>query len=161
MDVPRFRELTAIFFRSGSFTLGGGNPIQAALHLELVERRRWLDSAEFGLIYGLARFTPGTNVAVSVPASVLVLLLLTGYQQTRNNPWVGHAISGALIAVVALIAVSAWKIVKPYAVQRRWLRIAILSGGATVALANGWLSPISILALAVFAGLALDRLGVK
>lgn len=149
----------------------------------MVERRRWLDSAEFGLIYGLARFTPGTNVlacsaalawrlggwpaaiaavvAVSVPASVLVLLLLTGYQQTRNNPWVGHAISGALIAVVALIAVSAWKIVKPYAVQRRWLRIAILSGGATVALANGWLSPISILALAVFAGLALDRLGVK
>ena len=62
MDVPRFRDLTAIFFRSGSFTLGGGNPIQAALHLELVERRRWLDSAEFALIYGLARFTPGTNV---------------------------------------------------------------------------------------------------
>ena len=121
MDVPRFRDLTAIFFRSGSFTLGGGNPIQAALHLELVERRRWLDSAEFALIYGLARFTPGTNVlacsaalawrlggwpaaiaavvAVSVPASLLVLLLLTGYEQTRSNHWVGHAISGALVAV--------------------------------------------------------------
>ena len=183
MDVPRFRELTAIFFRSGSFTLGGGNPIQAALHLELVERRRWLDSSEFGLIYGLARFTPGTNVlacsaalawrlggwpaaiaavvAVSVPASILVLLLLSGYQQTRNNPWVAHAISGALVAVVALIAVSAWKIVKPYAAQRRWLRIGILSGGATIALASGWLSPLSILALAVLAGFALDRLGVK
>lgn len=183
MDVPRFRDLTAIFFRSGSFTLGGGNPIQAALHLELVERRRWLDSAEFALIYGLARFTPGTNVlacsaalawrlggwpaaiaavvAVSVPASLLVLLLLTGYEQTRSNPWVGHAISGALVAVVALIAVSAWKIVKPYAIERRWLRIAILSGGATIALANGWLSPIAILALAVLAGFALDRLGAK
>ncbi len=183
MDVPRFRELTAIFFRSGSFTLGGGNPIQAALHLELVERRRWLDSAEFGLIYGLARFTPGTNVlacsaslawclggwpaaiaavvAVSVPASVLVLLLLTGYESTRDNPWVGRAISGALIAVVALIAVSSWKIVKPYAVQRRWLRIAILTGGTTVALASGWLSPITILGLAVLAGFTLDRMGVK
>ena len=147
MEAPRLRALTAIFFRAGSFTMGGGNPIQAVLHLELVEKRRWLDSTEFGLIYGLARFTPGTNVlacsaalawrlggwpaaiaavvVVSLPASLLVLAMLDSYERVRAVPWVSQAIQGALIAVVALIAVSAWKIVKPYAAQRRWLRILI------------------------------------
>jgi chromate transporter len=163
--------------------LGGGNPIQAVLHLELVERRGWLSSAEFGLIYGLARFTPGTNVlacsaalawrlggwvaavgavvAVSLPASLLVLGMLGSYETIRHIPWVSQAITGALIAVVALIAVSAWKLVKPYAAQRRWLRILVITGGATAALAGGWLSPISVLLLAVVLGTVLDRLGVE
>lgn len=183
MEAPRWRELTSIFFRAGSFTLGGGNPIQAALHLELVERRGWLSSAEFGLIYGLARFTPGTNVlacsaalawrlggwpaaigavvAVSLPASLLVLWMLGSYETIRHVVWVQRAITGALIAVVALIAVSAWKIVRPYAAQRRWVRITVLTGGATLALAGNWLSPISVLVLAVVVGIVLDRLGVK
>lgn len=181
MEAPRLGAITALFFRSGSFTLGGGTTIQAVLHLELVERRRWLTAAEFGLIYGLARFTPGTNIlacsaalawrlggwpaavaavaVVSLPASLLLLALLDGYDQVRAVPWVSQAISGALVAVVALIAVSSWKLVQPYAVKRRWVRIAVLTGGAAAALATGVLSPIAILGAAIVAGLVLDRLG--
>jgi chromate transporter len=182
MEAPRLGAITALFFRSGSFTLGGGSTIQAVLHLEVVERRGWLSSAEFGLIYGLARFTPGTNilacsaalawrlggwpaavaavVAVSLPASLLLLALLDGYERVRALAWVGHAISGALVAVVALIAVSSWKLVQPFAAKRRWVRIGLLTGGATAALASGALSPIAILGVAIVAGLLLDRLGV-
>ncbi len=182
MEGPRLGAITALFFRSGSFTVGGGTTIQAVLHLELVDRRRWLSSSEFGLVYGLARFTPGTSilacsaalawrlggwpaavaavVAVSLPASFLILALLDGYERIRALPWVAQAISGALVAVVALIAVSSWRLVQPYASRRRWVRIVLLSGGATAALASGVLSPIAILALAIVVGLVLDRLGV-
>lgn len=182
MEAPRLGALAALFFRSGSFTLGGGLSIQAVLFLELVERRRWLSSSEFGLIYGLARFTPGTNilactaalawrlggwaaavaavVAVSLPASILILALLDGYERVRGNPWFAQAISGALVAVVALIVVSSWKLVAPYAAKKRWVRIGLLTGGAAAALASGLLSPIAILAVAIVCGLLLDRLGV-
>ncbi|MCA2963362.1 MAG: chromate transporter [Acidobacteriaceae bacterium] len=68
MKVRRVGALTALFFRSGSLTLGGGSSIQAVLQREMVERRRWLSEAEFGLIYGLARFTPGTNVLACTAA---------------------------------------------------------------------------------------------
>jgi chromate transporter len=182
MEAPRLGAITALFFRSGSFTLGGGTTIQAVLHLELVERRRWLSAAEFGLIYGLARFTPGTNilacsaalawrlggwaaavaavVAVSLPASLLLLAMLDGYERVRALPWVAQAISGALVAVAALIAVSSWKLVQPYVAKRRWVRIGVLTGGAALALGTGALSPIAILAAAIVGGLVLDRMGV-
>ena len=68
MKARRLGALTALFFRSGSLTLGGGSSIQAVLLRELVEQRGWLSAAEFGLIYGLARFTPGTNVLACTAA---------------------------------------------------------------------------------------------
>ncbi|MFN7647678.1 MAG: chromate transporter [Acidobacteriota bacterium] len=182
MKVRRVGALTALFFRSGSLTLGGGSSIQAVLQREMVERRRWLSEAEFGLIYGLARFTPGTNVlactaalgwrlggwaaavagvaAVSVPASLVVVGLVTGYGRVRAVAWVAAAVGGALAAVAALIAVSAAKLVRPYARQGRWVRMGVLTGGAAVALGAGWLSPVAILVVAVGVGLALDRMGV-
>jgi chromate transport protein ChrA len=65
-----------------------------------------------------------------------------------------------LAAVVALLGVTSAKLVRPYAAQGRWVRIGLLTGGAAVALAAGWLSPLVILVAAVAVGLALDRLGV-
>jgi len=182
MKARRLGALTALFFRSGSLTLGGGSSIQAVLLRELVEQRGWLSAAEFGLIYGLARFTPGTNVlactaalgwrlggwaaavagvvAVSLPASLLLLAMLDGYERVRALAWVAAAVGGALAAVVALLGVTSAKLVRPYAAQGRWVRIGLLTGGAAVALAAGWLSPLVILVAAVAVGLALDRLGV-
>ncbi|MCA2967081.1 MAG: chromate transporter [Acidobacteriaceae bacterium] len=182
MERRRVGAMTVLFLRSGGLTLGGGTSIQAVLQREMVERRGWLSEAEFGLIYGLARFTPGTNVlactaalgwrlggwgaavagvlAVSVPASLVVLGLVNGYERVRAVAWVAAAVGGALAAVVALIAVSSAKLVRPYAARGRWVRIGVLTGGAAVALGAGWLSPVAILVVAVGVGLALDRMGV-
>ena len=62
MPQPSLRRLTSIFFRVGNLTFGGGDPTMAALQSELVATRRWLDEEQYGLIYGLARITPGTNL---------------------------------------------------------------------------------------------------
>ncbi len=155
-----------------------GASIQAVLLRELVEQRGWLSAAEFGLIYGLARFTPGTNVlactaalgwrlrgwaaavAVSLPASLLLLAMLDGDERVRASEWVAAAVGGALAAVVAFSGVTSAKLVRPSAAQGRWVRIGLLTGGAAGALAPGWLSPVALLMAAVAVGLELDRSGV-
>ena len=62
MPQVSLKRLTWIFLRVGNLTFGGGDPTMAALQSALVHARRWLDEEEYGLIYGLARITPGTNL---------------------------------------------------------------------------------------------------
>ena len=63
----------------------------AALQSELVARRHWLDEEQYGLIYGLARVTPGTNLLAFSAAAAWKIL-----------GWVG-----AVAAVLAMTAPSA------------------------------------------------------
>src|SRR6267378_1525928 len=101
MPQASLKQLTWIFLRVGNLTFGGGNPTMAALQSELVARRHWLDEEQYGLIYGLARITPGTNLlafsagaglliagwagavlgelAVTFPSAIVVVLLTLGY----------------------------------------------------------------------------------
>jgi len=62
MPPASLKQLAWIFLRVGNLTFGGGDPTMAALQSELVAGRRWLDEEQYGLIYGLARITPGTNL---------------------------------------------------------------------------------------------------
>ena len=62
MAKPSVRELSGVFFRIGNFTFGGGSATTAALQREIVDRRHWYDTLQFGLCYALARVTPGTNL---------------------------------------------------------------------------------------------------
>src|SRR5438309_8949921 len=55
-------RLTAVFFRIGNTTFGGGDPTVAALRRELIDRKGWLTDNDYAIAYALARVTPGTNV---------------------------------------------------------------------------------------------------
>src|SRR4051812_48077548 len=72
------RELTAIYFRIGNTTFGGGVPTIAALQRELVDRKGWLSHEEYGLAFALARVTPGTNILAFVAATGAQILGLAG-----------------------------------------------------------------------------------
>ncbi len=175
MPTPKLRELTAIFFKIGNTTFGGGLPTIAALQRELVERRGWLSAEDYGLAFALARITPGTNViafcaavgacikglpgaiagvlAETAPSAVLAVLITLGYESSRTNPLVMGAVGGVIAAVAAMMWTSVWSLVKPYCGGvRRGLRAMVFTGGAFLAIWRLGLTPLPIIAIAAAVG---------
>src|SRR5260370_39355606 len=135
MPPPSLKRLTWIFLRVGNLTFGGGDPTMAALQSELVVARRWLSAERYALIYGLARITPGTNlvafsaaaawqilgwlaailavVAITAPASVVVVLLTSGGQRFSSNTLARAATSSQPAAARWLTPTAAWHTAPP------------------------------------------------
>jgi chromate transporter len=173
---PTLRSLSALVFRLVNFTFGGGDPTMAALEREMVHRRKWLDPEKYGLSFALARITPGTNViafsaavawflrgwpgavaavvAGTVPCAVLVVWLTYGYQHLKDSPAARAAIAGMLAAAVGMMFAAAWNLIRPEVRRGRWLRAAVLAGGAAVLVARFAVAPIQVLALAALIGFA-------
>ena len=171
---PSLAELSGVFFRIGNFTFGGGAPTTAAFQRELVERRRWYDTLQFGLCYALARVTPGTNLfafctasgwllrgwwgaiaallVASIPCCALVCLVTAGFDSWSRNRFFQAAIDGALAASVGALLASFWLLVQPYLDRQHLLQTgAILLGSIALSFFAGW-SPIVVLLLAGIAG---------
>ena len=163
------------FARAGNFTLGGGPPMIAELQRRIITERGWLPAEDFGLLYGVARLTPGTNilafiaamgtrikgplagaiavVAGSLPAATVIWLMTVFFNVWSANPWVAAALAGAMAAVVGLILSSAWQL---FNTVRRF-PIAIPLFGAALALGvTETVGPVTILLLAATAGALLS-----
>ncbi|HEU0138296.1 MAG TPA: chromate transporter [Bryobacteraceae bacterium] len=170
---PRLTQLTAVFLRTGNTTFGGGEPTIAALQRELVTKRGWLGNEQFGLAYGLARITPGTNLlafcaamawflrgwpgsvaavlAVTVPSSALIVWVTHIDQIGRSNPMAIAAIGGTLAAAVGMMVAGAWLLLWPHA-RRRTAHTAAIAGCAAFLLLKTGVAPLVILAGAAAAG---------
>lgn len=144
----------------------------AALYTELVAARRWLAPEKYGLVYALARITPGTNIlafcagvawelcgwpgaalavaAVTLPACTIAILLTAAYEGLKSNPLAMAAIGGTLAAAVGMMMTGAWQLLVPHLKPGKWRR-AVLFFAAGLVLAFR-LSPIQVLALAAVAG---------
>ena len=175
MPPVSLKRLTWIFVRVGNLTFGGGDPTMAALQSELVATRRWLSAEQYALIYGLARITPGTNlvafsaaaawqilgwlaailavVAMTVPPSVAVVLLTSGYQAFHSNPLAMAAIGGTLAAASGMMATAAWQLLRPEVRAGRRLRAAVLFLASLGASLGFSMSPIAVLGLAAVVGM--------
>jgi chromate transporter len=173
MDVANWRSLLWLYARIGNTTFGGGDPTMAALQGQLFERK-WIDREQYGLVYGLARATPGTNILAfcagtgwlvlggfgavlavvgsCLPSSVMVMMLTAGYMAWRNNPWAMAAIGGMLAAATGLMAVAAFVLLKPYFKSESWVRAMVLFGGSLLLSLRFGLTPIQVIALAALAG---------
>ncbi len=177
------KQLTWIFLRVGNLTFGGGDPSMAALQSELVTARRWLDEEQYALIYALARITPGTNLvafsagaawrilgwvgavaavlAMSVPPSLVVVLLTSGYQAWNSNPLAMAAIGGTLAAACGMMATGAWQLLVPEIRTGRRLRAAVVFLASLIASMKFSVSPVAVLGLAAVVGLAWRTPGEK
>jgi chromate transporter len=149
----------------------------AALYADLVNIRQWITSEQYGLVYALARLTPGTNLlafgagvawmvsgwtgaalavlGMSAPAALCVVMLTNGYQAWRNNAVAMSAIAGVLAASVGLMGASAWQLVGPQFSLRNWprnIRAVVLAGGALALASQFRIPPIEVLLLAGLAG---------
>jgi chromate transporter len=159
------------FARAGNLTLGGGQPMIAELERRVITTRRWLPPEDFGLLYSIARITPGTNilafiaatatriqgpwggvlavVAASLPAALVIWLMTIFFDAWSTNPWVATAMAGAMAAVVALIASSAWQLLKPF--RKNPLALLLFTAALLAGLAN-IASPVTILLTAALLG---------
>jgi len=147
----------------------------AALQSELVSTRGWLTPEQYGLIYGLARITPGTNLlafsaasgwailgwtgalsavfAMTVPPAVIVVLLTSGYEAWNSNAMAMAAIGGTLAAATGMMATSAWQLLAPQTGGGRRLRTTVIFLAALLASLRYDMSPIAVLGLAALVGL--------
>lgn len=166
-------RLTLLFLRIGNLTFGGGEPTMSAIQSELMARR-WISIEKYGLVYGLARVTPGTNIlalcagigwhvlglrgavlavaAVSVPSAALVVAMTAGYDVWKSNPFAMAAISGMLAAAVGMMATGAFLLLKPQLRASRWVRTVVVGSAALALSLYFGFSPVPILALAAVAG---------
>jgi chromate transporter len=164
-------QLLSEFARAGNLTLGGGQPMIAELQRRVITERRWLPPEDFGLLYSIARLTPGTNilafiaatatriqgplggvlavVAASLPAALVIWLMTLFFATWSSNKWVATAMVGAMAAVVALIASSAWQLLQPF--RRNPLALLLFVAALAAGLAN-IASPITILLAAAAIG---------
>jgi chromate transporter len=159
------------FARAGNLTLGGGQPMIAELERRVITERRWLPPEDFGLLYSIARLTPGTSIlafiaataariqgpaggfiaviAASLPAAIVIWLMTIFFDAWSANKWVATAMLGAMAAVVALILTSAWQLLKPF--RRNPLALALFAAALITGLAN-IASPVTILLSAAAIG---------
>ncbi len=146
----------------------------AVFQRELVSRKGWISADQYGLSYGLARITPGTNLlafcaaagwfirrlpgalivvaAVTVPSAVLAVILTHSYQQLRAHPAAMGAFNGMVAAAVGMMAAAAWLLIRSQAAGSSWLRPVMLVAGALILSLGFSVSPIPVLALAAIAG---------
>jgi chromate transporter len=182
----RLRDLVRYFLVLG--TLGFGGPIALAGYMQrdLVERRRWIAPDEYKQGLALAQLAPGplaaqlaiylgwvrfrivgaTVVAAAfiVPSFAMVVALAAAYVQLGGLPWMQGLFYGIGAAVIAIIARSAYKLVKLsigrdvvlwlvfaasaattayYETEIVWLFAA---SGVVVMIARGWRPPPSAIA---------------
>jgi chromate transporter len=175
MNSPTLRQLGAVFVRYGNWTLGGGSATVAVLQTELIDRKRWVDREVFLLAFGLARLTPGTNLlsfgagigwlllglrgalvallAGSVPCSLVALVVTALYESWSHNHLVEIGLRGALAAAVGVMIATGWTLIRPFWKEVSLARLLVFTGGA-LCLALYGLTPIKVLFLSAFVGLA-------
>ena len=133
MSALSLRRLLFLSLRVGNSTFGGGEPTMAVFQRELVGRRGWLSPEQYGLAYGLARVTPGTNVLafcaaagwqlLKWPGALAVVLGLAGFARREDRR------TCAVAAVLGLAALP-WQLALAVA-------LAVLFFAASAAMLRG------------------------
>ena len=164
MERPSLRAIARTYLQIGNSTFGSGSATMIRLGQALT-RLGWIGPAQFDLNYTLARLAPGTNVmafvmgtgyavrgwaggvvaliALSIPASCVVVLLTLAYQKWNDHP-LGHAIIGsAMSAITGIIVGAAWLLAWPrFRRTESWRTLVLVAGSATLSF---WLPPLQVM----------------
>jgi chromate transporter len=142
------------FLQVGTTGFGGGLAVVAQLRALALQKRRWFTEHEFAEGLALAQSLPGSmanNVAAYVglrlrgwrgatvavaglilPSMLLMILLAILYRHLRDLPDTEKLFHGLNAAVVALIAVTAWRIGRSTLANSWQWYIAVFSGLAVI-----------------------------
>jgi chromate transporter len=138
------------FLQVGTTGFGGGLAVIAQLRTLVLQKRRWFTEHEFAEGLALAQSLPGSmanNVAAYVglrlrgwrgatvavaglilPSMLLMIVLAILYRHLRDLPDTERLFHGLNAAVVALIAVTAWRIGRSTLAKPWQWYIAVFSG---------------------------------
>jgi len=150
-----WRDFLLYFLRLGTFGFGGPIALAGYMQRDLVERRRWISKQDYVQGVALAQLAPGplaaqlamylgwvkagvrgatlVSAAFILPSFVMVLVLSALYVRYGGLPWMQQAFYGIGAAVIAIIARSAFKLVKMTLAKDRLLWAVFLVSGVTTA----------------------------
>ena len=171
--MPSLAELTLVFLRIGNTTIGGGEPTIAVFQREM-SRRGWLSASQFGIAYGLARLTPGTNMlafctaaawyaggtagaiagvlAVTIPSSALVVWLTHICELGDQIPWLRNIVTAVTAAAVGTMVAAAGLLIRKQCTKSDWVLPLALVAGVVILRQVGF-SPLQVLGAAALFGL--------
>jgi chromate transporter len=127
-------DLVRYFLELGSLGFGGPIALAGYMQRDLVERRRWIRKQDYVEGLALAQLAPGplaaqlaiylgwvrgrvlgatlVGLAFVLPSYLMVLVISALYVEYGGMPWMRGAFYGIGAAVIAIIARSAFKLVK-------------------------------------------------
>ena len=173
-------ELFWVFFKIGTFTLGGGYAMIPLIQREIVDKKHWIDEEEFLNMIALAQAAPGiiaVNSAIFIgwrcggwkgttgavlgavlPSFAIILAIAMVFQNYKEQPAVEAVFKGIRPAVVALIAAPLWKMAKTAKIT--WLS-AIVPITAALLIWLAHLSPAWVIFITLLATLLYTYLKEK
>jgi chromate transporter len=153
---PTLGEFLLYFLRLG--TLGFGGPIALAGYMQkdLVEERKWVSPQDYVEGLAFSQLSPGplaaqlamylgwvragslgatlTGVAFVLPSFLMVMVLAALYVHYGTLPWIQGVFYGIAAAVIAIIARSAYKLVRS-TLKKDWLLWTLF---AALAITTAW-----------------------
>lgn len=173
-------QLFLTFFKIGTFTIGGGYAMIPLMEKELVEKRKWIEQAQFLDILSLSQSMPGifavnmaTNIGfrlkglqgaiVSVLGNIFmpIAIILTWaifFRYFQGNDIMEACFKGVRPAVVALIAAPVFKMYRTAGITWKNGWIPLL---AAILIWCCGVSPILIILFAALGSLLIDCIDDK
>lgn len=168
MTKPSLWELFWVFAKIGAFTFGGGYAMIALIEREIVTKRKWMGEEEFADSLTIAQSAPGllaVNISIFVgyklfknkgsvvatigsclPSFLMILAIALFFASYRDNLYVDKFFRGVRPAVVALIAVPVFTMIKRFKLSVWKLILAALTSLLIIFLN---VSPVYILLVAI------------
>lgn len=142
-------EAFSIFFKIGSFTIGGGYAMVPLIENEIVVKRNWLAKEDFVDLLAISQSSPGilaVNIAIFIgyrlrgirgsivtalgtilPSFLIILSIALFFHNFKDNVWIEKIFKGIRPAVVALIAAPTFRMAKSARINRHNVWIPIVS----------------------------------
>jgi chromate transporter len=172
----RVGEVAAYFLRLGTIGFGGPPAHIAAMHDDLVRRRRWIDEPRFLEVVGVTNLIPGPNstevaihlgylragpgggvvagLAFMLPAFLMVLTISWAYFETGGFRLRDDLLAGVQAVALAAVLGAGWRL--RAGVLGGWQKPVLGLAGLGLSMAFPALSPVWLLAAGV-ANLAASR----
>ena len=177
---PTLWELGWIVARDVNRTVGGGLASMELLRRTFA-RAGWLDARGHALFVAVSRLTPGTNilayclmlgwrferwpgallalVASSLPASALVVGLMATLIRVDGYPVVRLLQAAGVLVATALVLLTSWHLIRPYARASAWVLPAVIASLAVVLMLLD-VPPVRVLMVAAVVGFCLPAAAV-
>jgi chromate transporter len=148
------RDIFIAFFRSGMLGFGGGPSTIPLVHKEVVGTFKWMNDQEFTEVLALGNTLPGpiatkmagyigyrvggimgmvnAILATVLPTILLMLLLLTSFNQFKENPRVQGMTSAVVPIVGVMMGTLAWDFIKKTKNGFGWKRGLFMLAGSFI-----------------------------
>ncbi len=142
------------FFRSGILGFGGGPSSIPLVHKEVVGTFKWLNDEEFSEILALGNTLPGpintkmagyigyriggivgmlnALMATTLPTIIMMILLLTSFNQVKDNPMVQGMTNAVVPIVGVMMGVLTWEFLKKTKAGLGWTMGLIILVGSFI-----------------------------